>query len=523
MTAMKRFGGAGLAVALGVAAVTAATIRSPAMQTSSSPPLVPATGQVPPMQIGINLGKMTYWSQEFAFTDLVKSSAIVIITPQGWKPAAGLIDLDEGGHPQNVPSGTRLVVILKSGGGGRLPAGTYNCVVSPGWIVKPSNAAQVSGGDERFTMTIGSSQSPSRLSLELTPRARSADLKALSCRSQAARSGQDFSPQFLADTQPFAVLRFMDWMKTNDQPPQEWSARTTPRNFSQTGPNGVAIEHMVALANTQNADPWFNMPLEAPDSYYRAFAIYVRDHLRADRRAYVEVSNEVWNGQFAQSKRATARGLELYPGETPKIANEFYHADRVRAVMTIWGEVFHGRESRIVRVLATQAGSVDRPTAALSHENTARFVDAVAVAPYFGPGYGNEPALGTDMTEYLLSHGSEFVDKAVKKGIRSRDIASKFGLPLITYEGGPDYVSYRPNRKAAYAAAEHDPRIYGIYTEFLQRWQREVGGLFVAFDFVADRFGHQLYTGQPLDDAPKMRALIDFINSDKRLKLRRAN
>ena len=473
-----------------------------------------ATAPVPPMQIGMNLGAMNYWSQEFAFADLVKASALMVVEADGWKPAEGRVSLDANGFPQDVAKGMRLMVVLKSGGGDRVPAGRYDCRMSPGWQVRGGGAAKTSGDGERFTLAIDQAPGAGRATLELTPRGERATLTALSCRNRAAAAGQDFNPSFLADTRPFAVLRFMDWMKTNNQPPLEWPTRTTPGAFTQAGPRGVAIEHMVALANAQRADPWFCLPLEAPDDYYRAFATYVRDHLDGDRRAYVEVSNEVWNTMFAQSKRATARGLELYPGETPIVANDYYYADRVRAVMTIWRDVFRARPSRIVRVLATQAGSTRRPTAALSHENTAKFVDALAIAPYFGPDRG-EPPKGVDATDYLLSHGSAFVDKAIVRGQKSRAVAASFGLPLIAYEGGPDYVSFRPSLKAAFAKAEHDPRMYGIYTEFLGRWQREIGGLYVAYDFVNQRFGHQLYTGQPLADAPKMRALVDFMRREK--------
>lgn len=511
-TSRRRIGIAGALVML-AAAGTAGVALFPRAQPALAG-VGDATGPVAPMQVGMNLGMMTYWSQEFAFADLVKASSLTVVTAGGWKPAEGLIALDARGYPRDVPQGTRLVAILKSGGGDRLPAGSYDCAISPGWTVKGSPAARISGGGERFTMVVAPAQSSARLSLELTPRGPRASLDALSCRNRAAAPGQDFAPDFLSDTRPFAVLRFMDWMKANHEPTSDWNARTTPRSFSQAGNGGVAIEHMVALANAQRADPWFCLPLEASDAYIREFASYVRDHLAQGRRAYVEVSNEVWNTQFLQSKRATQRGQELYPGEDPQVANDYYYADRVRATMAIWNEVFRGQERRIVRVLATQAGSTRRPTAALGHKDTARFVDALATAPYFGPDRGEPPA-GVDATEYLLDNGARFVAKAVTHGVTSRTVAARFGLSFITYEGGPAYVSFRPSMAAAFARAEHDPRMYDIYTGFLQRWQREVGGLYVAFDSVSSRFGHRLYAGQPLSEAPKMRALLDFMRTER--------
>jgi hypothetical protein len=275
---------------------------------------------------------------------------------------------------------------------------------------------------------------------------------------------------------------------------------------------------MVELANTQNAEPWFNMPLDASDDYYRNFAKYVHEHLLPQSKVYVEVSNEVWNRQFKQSKEATTRGLDIYPGVTPVTANDYFYADRVRAVMSIWSEVFRDRPSKLVRVLATQAGSVNRSSDALSHKDTAQSVDALAIAPYFGPGREEAPE-GKDVKAFALDEGPRFVDVAISKALASKTIADRFGLRLITYEGGPAYVSRNPAISLALKAAEQDPRMYDIYTEFLRRWHNEVGGLYVAFDSVSSQFGHQLYTGQPLRDAPKMRALVNFINAqhlDKR-------
>ena len=501
-----------LLAAVGLGVATKLGRPSHALQSQSGAPQQP-TGSVPPMEIGMNLGSIVYWSQEFRFNDIIQSSGLSMISPDGkWGDISGL-KLDSTGHPIDVPAGTGLAVSIKSGGGDRLPGGTYNCVISPGWIVRSSSAGPMTANGTQFQLSVSTAPSRTGLRLQLSPLRATASLKQLSCRDKTAPPGEIFRSAFLDDNRPFTVFRFLDWMKANNQGRLSWATRTTPDSFSQMNPNGVAVEYMVQLANEMNSDPWFTLPLEADDDYYRQFALYVRDHLKKDRRAYVEVSNEVWNRSFKQSRDASAAGALRYPSATPADANSFYYADRVRAVMAIWSDVYKGQMPRIVRVLAQQAGSTNRAEASLSHENTAHFVDALAIAPYFGPP-GGEPPRDVDAVEFLIANGPRYVQHAVEKGVKSKAVADHYGIRLITYEGGPDYVSFRPSMKDAFAKAEQDPRMYGIYTDFLNRWKTQVGGLFMPFMSVAERYGHKLYTGQPLSEAPKMRALVDFIRAN---------
>ena len=50
---------------------------------------------------------------------------------------------------------------------------------------------------------------------------------------------------------------------------------------------------------------------EPSADYVREFARLVKGKLDPERRVYVEYSNEVWNGQFQQSKYATEQGQTL--------------------------------------------------------------------------------------------------------------------------------------------------------------------------------------------------------------------
>ena len=70
--------------------------------------------------------------------------------------------------------------------------------------------------------------------------------------------GQTFHQTFLDTIEPFEVLWFMDWGKTNSNFVENWESRI-PDDFNQySGPAGVPVEEVVRLENTAGSAPWFN-------------------------------------------------------------------------------------------------------------------------------------------------------------------------------------------------------------------------------------------------------------------------
>ena len=161
--------------------------------------------------------------------------------------------------------------------------------------------------------------------------------------------GALFNPDWLARLQGFKVLRFMDWLETNNSEQRQWTDR--PRRDDATwAAHGVPLEVMIALANETGADMWINVPHLADDEYVREMAEPVRDGLQPDRKVFVEFSNEVWNWQFAQSRWADERA-EARWGLQDKWM-QFYGL-RAAEVAQIWTDVF-GSEAA-----AAQAGKCD--------------------------------------------------------------------------------------------------------------------------------------------------------------------
>lgn len=509
LAATMGLGGAGLAAIMVAAA--------PGVGEPKPVAAPPAAGPVAPMQIGMNLGSQAYYSSELPFADIVQSTGSLVATPpQGWielpNPASP-VGLDGQGRPQAVSAGTELAVRLQVGAG-RLPAGDYDCRVSPGWNTLPWGAWTKSGSDQRFRMTVQASGENPNVVLRTVATRNGARLDELSCRMAGVPAGETFNPAFLSDVRPFGVLRFMQWMNANNGGPRRWAMRTTPASFSQAQPDGVAVEHMVALANRLRADPWFTLPLEADTDYYRRFATYVRDNLSPDRKVYVELSNEVWNDGFPQGKLALKLGQERYPGTNPQEAADFYYADRVIELMDLWTGVFGAHKDRLVRVIASQAVWPARIERTVAHADAWRHVDAVATAPYFGTEGREVPGTGAAHVDGIFAATPRVVDEAIGLALAAKAIAAKRGLRYVAYEGGPGYASYQPSVQAELMKVQNDPRMEATYRAFLTRWKRDVGDLLVVFDNVstpgpAGWWGHRLYTGQPLAEALKSRALLD--------------
>jgi len=103
-----------------------------------------------------------------------------------------------------------------------------------------------------------------------------------------------FRPVFLQKLAPFnGYLRMMDWMQTFGSTVAHWSDRTLPTRFSYLASGGVPYEVIAKLANTGHKDPWICIPINADDDFVHKIAQLFATNLNADRKVYVENSNEL--------------------------------------------------------------------------------------------------------------------------------------------------------------------------------------------------------------------------------------
>ncbi len=240
-------------------------------------------------------------------------------------------------------------------------------------------------------------------------------------------AGEVFNPDWLALIGDAENLRFMDWMDTNDSTLSTWADRPRVEDYSWAR-RGVPLEVMLDLANQTGIEPWFTLPHLADDDHIRRFGQMVQDRLRPDLRAWVELSNEVWNWQFTQAQWAEEQARERWGQDSAWV--QFY-ALRAAQMVQILDDVFGDEPERLVRVLATHTGWLGLETDILDpplirgERLPAPYTlfDAYAVTGYFsGPLHSEENA--PLVQDWLVESLARAEDEADALGLTGEDRAA---------------------------------------------------------------------------------------------------
>jgi len=342
-------------------------------------------------------------------------------------------------------------------------------------------------------------------------------------------AAQLFHPTFLDRIKTYRVLRFMDWMSTNGSPLREWAERPRVEEARWSSERGVPVEVLVELANRLGADAWFTLPHQAADDFVRQLATVVRDRLAPGLRAWVEYSNEVWNGIFAQAGWARDQGRAAGLGPSDFEAQLQFYSRRAVQVFALWVEVFGGTD-RLVRVMASQAANSGVSEQVLSFESADGPSDALAVAPYFG-GYLGSPAEQARVAAMTVGDlATELRTVALPEAVgwmsAQATVATTYGVELVAYEGGQHLagnggVENDDVINALFDGVNRDPQMGALYRDYLAAW-RTAGGRFFAH-FVNcgrwskwGRWGALEYMTQPRAGSPKFDALQTFIETNPR-------
>jgi hypothetical protein len=476
--------------------------------------------------LGTNLAAIVSWNAQWAFVDVFKQSRAWIAQCTGcnWGEGGTLALTPEGWIAELAPNQYATTIIMDEIQ--HFPAGEYTVLYDgEGDIQFGLNTVDVLSATDGRIVIVPNGNGGIYLEIHATnPANPLRNIRVIMPGFAATYATQPFHPLFLERLQGFEVLRFMDWMQTNNSSVVTWSERpqVTAPNYEQ----GVPLEVMVQLANTLGVDAWFNMPHQADDEYIRNFATYIRDHLNPELNAYIEYSNETWNSQFSQANYVIEQGTSLGLSADAFQAGFFFHARRAVEIFTIWADVFGGT-NRLVRVLASQAANAWTGEQVMDFENAAASADALAIAPYFG-GYLGDPAtldtISSHSVDTLLAAAHDHILGEVADWITTNvQASSQRGLELIAYEGGQHLAGYfgAENNEALtqlFMATNRDPQMSAIYTAYLNQWHNLGGGLFVNFTYVDGfsqwgNWGVLEYQDQSLDTAPKYRALVDYMNN----------
>ncbi|WP_210528112.1 hypothetical protein [Rubellimicrobium arenae] len=511
-------------------------IKSRPVETVQATPATSNRAVAEGPSLGTNLSSLNDWSTEFPFIDLFKMSRPWFTQTQGtWDTGeAGLLDLDEHGWVRRLtrdgsPAPFERVSTVWTTAGNYLRKGSY--VVD--W--KGEGSLEIGGGvrvldqsDHRIVFALEGDTS--WISITSTDPKHSGDyIRDIRIYYQddgpLLDDGLIFNPAFIEKIENFRVLRFMDWMNTNNSELQSW-ADTTPigaaSQASYEHGGGASVDMMVALANQVGADPWFTIPHQADDDYIRHLATYVRDHLDPGLVARFEYSNEVWNWGFAQASWVQQKAVEAWGEEAEGGWMQWYGmraAEMARIVADVFGEE---AGTRALNVFSTQFGwlgleayALDAPAYVAQGGTPPRDAPfhVYAVAPYFGGTIGSEDMIDqvadwTSEAEGGIQEALDYVaDGPAPDSIvnlpssiaHHAEVARSLGWRLEAYEGGQHIVDLAGlfggeedlDRTHFLVTLANRPEMGDLYRRYLETWRNAGGTLMAQFsDFgVPSRYG----------------------------------
>ena len=457
--------------------------------------VVHGTGKNDGAPLGMNIGGLASWNPP-VFVDVFKQSREWISqqSGKGWGEGPAL-DLDENGWIKSFPSSDCFAETPLIDGVECMPGGNYTVLYDGEGTVNFSlnTVSIVSNQPGRIVVNY---EAGSTIGIWLQIRSVNPDnyirnIRVLMPGTEATYQTEPFYQPHLDLWSDYKVIRFMDWLHTNNNPTVTWAQRTTPQKQTQAKVNGISWEYVIQFSNLIEADPWICIPHLADDDYVQQCAHLLKETLHADSRIYIEYSNEVWNGLFEQSRFAQREGIRLgfAPPERPWEAAAPYYVRRSMEIFRIFEEVF-GSTDRFVRVLAWQTGgSIDQMmnyeyrmidgegTQSLVGKKGCDFADAFATAPYFGGDLGSQLAWVNSHTvddiliacENHLQEVMNTVDQQVKD-------AARFGKIFLAYEAGQHLAGTAGNENDQdmtdkFIAANRHPRMKELYLNYLERWK----------------------------------------------------
>jgi hypothetical protein len=350
------------------------------------------------------------------------------------------------------------------------------------------------------------------------------DIHVVSESDESTFREQRFNESFIKRLEPYSVLRFMDWLRTNNSALSTWQDRPKINDARYSTERGVPPEIAIELANFTSKSPWFNIPHLATDQYIEELARLTLSSLRSELTVYIEYSNEAWNSTFSQGNWIEQQGEALFSSsaESPFTKRINFYGKRSAEVCAIWRSVFNQSADRINCVMASQAANSWTASEALSCPlwNQGPCVNygirSLAIAPYFGDYLGQEEnlnsllRLGASTESRLTSIFKELMSgDDLKNGPsggalaqsfewidRNREVANQNNIDLISYEGGQHLVgigSAAENEKVSelFTAANRDNRMREVYINYLNGWRSRSNSLFTHFSDISiySKFG----------------------------------
>ena len=350
---------------------------------------------------------------------------------------------------------------------------------------------------------------------------------------------EHFDPVWFNAIDDFRVLRTHDWQGTNFSQTTDWvpSEETADQAFWVHQERGMPYELLVEAANQSRSDLWINIPHMATDQYMREAAQYVKDHLDAGLRVYVEYTNEYWTTIFDQYQYLIDQGTEQF-GDVP-FANAQAYAARASEMTQIFKEIFGADGDRLYPTVTLNHNAFNTDEAltmltspAYVAQGGISLLDAgirhLATDGYLGwysPDPNTEAMLDGWMAEADGGFGSarDFLINQLNSDMIpawavGRDLADQYGLSYGIYEGGAllingDYENPGPRRFTLFnESVQLSDEMKAVYEAALEAWA-DVGSGPYAWYSDTGRWGewgdYGLWNAPDYVPEPRTEAIID--------------
>lgn len=477
-------------------------------------------------RLGMNLSGIADWSTEFPFVDLFKQSRTWFV--EGKEPESSGLDLDEHGWVKTLSKGMTASTILSVIENEEFPGDDYVILYDGEGDIEIPHYTVKESAHGRILVYVDGTKGIFRLNITKTnPNNYIKNIRVVAKVHEKTYQQAQWNPSFLKRWAGVACLRFMDFMQTNNSLQKAWSDRPKPTDASFAS-KGVPVEWLVDLANRLNCDTWFCMPHQADDGYVQSFAQYTSQHLKPALHAWVEYSNEVWNGGFEQFSYAAEKGKALKLASDEWESAFSYNAKRAVEIFKIWKTVF-GDNERLVRVVASQAANDWLAKQILKQPDIAEHADVLAIAPYISlnvPLKEGDEGLSADKVaawslNQLFEHITTVRLPEAKGWINAnKEVADDYGFKLVAYEGGQHLVGVGEaanNDKLTnlLTQANADKRMGEVYAMHLKDWESAGGDLFCHFTSVEgwSKWGSWGLFESANKPTPKYRAVVKWAQS----------
>ncbi|MDQ7830246.1 MAG: hypothetical protein RDU30_00805 [Desulfovibrionaceae bacterium] len=376
----------------------------------------------------------------------------------------------------------------------------------------------------------------------------------------------------------FGVLRPMDWLHVNGSDlvaAGAWEARR-PRDYATQGGaiiynhatnesypipgyksnSGMAYEYLIELANALDCDLWLQPAHDASEAYLRAMARLVAGkagHVGLDPglRIWIELSNEFWNPveyymqqvNYARDVAAAHFGVSREDIE-PISTRHGWGAGHLQGLaLNVFADEWTVQGRARKDFIAVAAGFTHGPDYNAAVIDAVREVDrnlpdVFAVAHYFGAiadqflgmGYAADGAASEEVYAQAFRLLNQDIFRTTVPAVEANVALcrEKGRLPLVGYEGGqhlvaPIWLADQPGYVDFLHNVNRRPEMAAAYRLMFAGWTAAGAMTASVYSDVVlparwGSFGAKEYLRQPVADAPKWRAFIEWLTVQRQVR-----